>query len=191
LVAQENQVTVFERSPRAGGAFLLAGLAPRFQGVDANPASLHRFIAALEMRCRKAGVVFEFNREIGGDDDVLKGFDLVVLASGAKYLNGLGPVVNWVLEKGLAHLPLLRQLAASQRFRNWFYYKARRSTGRRLLRQIEGRIPVIVVGDAKSPGKSQEAILNAFESVIGYDKMIDRGAFGQRPLYSKPLVEAT
>src|SRR6185503_17114383 len=64
LVANENSVTVFERETRAGGALRYAGLAPRFQNVEAVQASLDAYIDELEHACRAKNVAFEYATSI-------------------------------------------------------------------------------------------------------------------------------
>ena len=166
LVASHNDVTVFERGPRAGGSFLLAGLAPKFQEVDAHPASLERYVARLEQACRDKGVTFEFNSDVGRAPERLAGFDLIVLATGAAYRWGIGAAVTSALKRGLFNTRAARRLASDPRLRDWFYYKARTPTASALKSRLTSDTRVIAIGDAKSPGKSQEAILSAFEAAL-------------------------
>ena len=56
LVAEGNTVTVFEKEPRAGGAFRYAGKAPLFQEVAASEQSFERYIADLVAACIRKGV---------------------------------------------------------------------------------------------------------------------------------------
>ena len=51
LVAEGNDVTVFEKDKRPGGAFRYAGKAPLFQEVAASEASFARYIADLTAAC--------------------------------------------------------------------------------------------------------------------------------------------
>jgi 2,4-dienoyl-CoA reductase-like NADH-dependent reductase (Old Yellow Enzyme family) len=166
LAAAHNEVTVFERASHAGGAFLIAGLAPKFQGVDANPASLERYIRRLEQQCREKGVTFVFDCDVGRQPERLGGFDLVVLAIGADYRWGLGSLAVRALRHGAFRWPGLRKLAASPRVRDWFYDKARVSPAARLRNCLPEGTRVLVIGDAKRPGKSQDAILDAFEAAL-------------------------
>ncbi len=64
LVAGHNDVTVFERASRAGGAFRTAGKAALFQEVRANPASFERYVDDLVAACTAKGVVFEFDADV-------------------------------------------------------------------------------------------------------------------------------
>lgn len=167
LVAANNKVTVFEKAPVSGGAFRLAGLAPKFQSVDADPSSLLCYIASLEERCRKAGVELRFNTS-ATDPRALDGFDLVVIAAGAAYRAGSGPIMRWMLRSGLFRLPGLRALASNPAVRDFFYYKARRGVGLEMRRRFEGHVPTIVIGDAQAAGKSAEAIASAFEAAMRF-----------------------
>ena len=73
LVAEGNEVTVFERADRAGGAFRHAGKAPLFQEVEANPLSLERFIAQLGEACTQKGVRFRFGTDVARAPDAARG----------------------------------------------------------------------------------------------------------------------
>lgn len=169
LVAARNTVTVFERGAESGGAFRLAGLAPLFQGVEANPALLLRHVAALERRCREQGVVFEFSCDVARRIELLDGFDRIVVAMGARYVPWLR-FMPALLRSGLAGAPVLRGLAARPGARAWFYRRARVSAAAPLLAGLaarpEGR-KVEVIGDAALPGKSDAAILGAFDAAFG------------------------
>jgi 2,4-dienoyl-CoA reductase-like NADH-dependent reductase (Old Yellow Enzyme family) len=165
LVAEHNTVTVFEKEAVAGGAFRLAGLAPKFQGVEADPMPLLRFIDRLERRCREAGAAFVFGCDISTEIGRLRGFDLIVLATGAQYRPGLG-FIPALLRAGVAKLPGLRWLATDDALRDWFYYRARVSRVEKLQRQLAGK-KVVVIGDALKPGKSVAAIRTAFEAAFG------------------------
>ena len=166
LTASHNTVTVFERQSRAGGSFLLAGLAPKFQEVEANPASLERYVARLEQACRDKGVKFEFNYDAERKPERLAGFDVIVMATGAAYRWGIGGAIDAALKRRLFGFPTARRFASDPRLRDWFYYKARISTAAALKSRLPATTRVIVIGDAKSPGKSTEAILSAFEAAL-------------------------
>src|SRR5205823_7107581 len=60
LVADGNEVTVFEKAKRPGGAFRYAGKAPLFQEVEANQKSFERYVADLAAACVRKGVTFRF-----------------------------------------------------------------------------------------------------------------------------------
>ena len=167
LMGEGNRVTVFEKAPCAGGSFLLAGEAPKFQEVEANPLSLKRYVNSMEALCRQAGVSFQFNFDLDRDRAALQEFDLIVLATGAIYRWKARHPIEWLLRSRLLHLPILCTLASSPRFRHWFYYKARRSAAESIRKKLDVEAPVIVIGDARKPGKSQEAILSAYEAATG------------------------
>lgn len=164
LVAHRNLVTIFEKHDTAGGAFRLAGLTPKFQGVEASPTSLPRYIASLERRCREAGAAFVFGCDIARDIGRLEGFDLIVLATGANYRAGLG-LIPALLRAGLARLPGLRSVASNPAIRDWFYHRARVSSARRLQNRFATKT-VLVIGDAATPGKSDAAIRSAFDAAL-------------------------
>ena len=166
LVAARNQVTVFERAVRAGGAFRLAGKAPLFQEVRANPASFARYIDDMVALCRQRGVTFRFGVDVLRSADALAPFDRVVIASGASYRLGLGRLATALLDRGLAHWPGLRALASHPAVREWFYHSARHGTGERLRRLARPGQKVVVIGDAATAGKSRPAIASAFEAAL-------------------------
>src|SRR6516165_8529573 len=128
LVAQGNDVTVFEKDKQPGGGFRYAGKAPLFQEVEANAASFERYIADLYQACLARGVTFRFGTDVRHARELLTTFDRIVIASGARYRFGLRPVATAMLEWGLGRWPGLRQLLSWTRFRNWFYYRARTGT---------------------------------------------------------------
>jgi 2,4-dienoyl-CoA reductase-like NADH-dependent reductase (Old Yellow Enzyme family) len=167
VAAAGNEITVFERSERFGGSLHHASLAPKFQSVDASPAVVARYIQSLEALCRHAGVKLKPSWSIATNGDDLRNFDLIVLAIGAEYRWAMGPAVKWSLERGLTHWPILKSLASSPRVRNWFYYKARRSRVVALERYLPVGVPVISIGDARKPGKCQQAVQSAFEAAWG------------------------
>jgi 2,4-dienoyl-CoA reductase-like NADH-dependent reductase (Old Yellow Enzyme family) len=166
LVADGNEVTVLEKDESPGGAFRLAGKAPLFQEVEAGQASFQRYIAGLHQACVQKGVRFRFATEVRVGGEELASFDRIVIASGASYRFGLGPIARAMLETGLARRPGLSTLFSSSRFRDWFYYEARVETASRFQKLGNGRQPVIAIGDAVRPGKSKEAIASAFEAAL-------------------------
>jgi 2,4-dienoyl-CoA reductase-like NADH-dependent reductase (Old Yellow Enzyme family) len=159
-VARDNDVTVFERESGPGGALRYAGLAPRFQGVEADRKALDDFIDELERACREKGVMIRYGTAVRDVSHIAQEFDQIVVATGAKYRFGAGSLVVSLLESGWGKSALARWLFRSMRVRNWFYYRARSSslpgTGR-----VEGG-KVQIIGDAKSPGKLREAIASAW-----------------------------
>src|SRR5262245_30078732 len=67
LVAEGNDVTVFEKEARAGGAFRYAGKAPLFQEVVASDASFARYIDDLVAACSGKGVEFRWRCDVAAD----------------------------------------------------------------------------------------------------------------------------
>lgn len=163
LMASANHVTVFERSTEVGGAFRLAGLAPRFQGVEADPASLIAYVQGLRRACEEQGVVFRLGCDPEASPSLLAGFDHVVVATGARYRWGLGGLVECALTSGLVRRWPWARLATADRVRDAFYYRLRRA------RDPAGRFgrAVEVIGDAHAPGKSEQAILSAYAAAYG------------------------
>ncbi len=166
LIAAGNRVVVFERSHRAGGAFRYAGKAPLFQEVEANPASFDRYIDLLVRACEQSGVVIRYNVDVADQPGALDGFERIVIATGARYRYGLGPLITSALDAGMSRWPGIRQLASANNFRNWFYYRAREGTAAALMQRLGPRPNMIAIGDAVKAGKSKEAIASAFEAAI-------------------------
>jgi hypothetical protein len=109
----------------AGGAFRRAGRAPRFQNVEADPASLRHYVDALVRECEQSGVRMVYRWRLNGDD--LKSLDHVVIATGAAYRLGLTAHASLLLRMRVFRLPFLGRIAAPPRVRQWFYESARRS----------------------------------------------------------------
>jgi dimethylglycine catabolism A len=166
LVAEGNDVTVFEKGNQPGGGFRYAGKAPMFQEVEANPASFERYVADLHKACRARGVIFRFGTDVRRERALLAAFDRIVIASGARYRFGLGPIATAMLDRGVGSWPGFRQLLSWTRFRNWFYYKARTGTAEELRMWGNQKQRVIAIGDAVRAGKSKEAISSAFEAAL-------------------------
>lgn len=162
-------VTVFECEQQAGGAFRYAGKAPLFQEVDANPASFERYIDLMVRACEQRGVAIRYAVNVADQPGVLDAFDRIIIATGARYRHGLGPLVRATLDAGVAHWPAIRRLASSNRFRNWFYYQAREGTAATLMQRLGSRPNMIAIGDAVKAGKSKEAIASAFEAAMHAD----------------------
>jgi dimethylglycine catabolism A len=165
LVAEENHVTVFEREGEAGGAFQFAAKAPLFQEVETDARSFARYVANLVATCQAKSVKFRFSTEVKTAAELL-GFDSIVIATGAEYRFGLGPLTKWLLNTGMARAPAIARLFRSTATRNWFYYTARRGTAARFRRLARPGQRVIVIGDAARAGKSKEAIAGAFQAAL-------------------------
>jgi 2,4-dienoyl-CoA reductase-like NADH-dependent reductase (Old Yellow Enzyme family) len=166
LVADANAVTVFEKSPRAGGAFRYAGKAPLFQEVAANEQSFARYVADLVAACQAKGVVFSLATDVAKRPELLAPFDRVVIASGAAYRFGLGVVANRMLDLGIARAPGFARLFSIPALRDWFYYRARRGTAGEIRPLTRPGQIVTVIGDAAKAGKSKAAIASAFEAAL-------------------------
>ena len=108
LVAAGNDVVVFERRQRAGGALRQAALAPMFQEVAANAGSIGRYIDALEEACRRAGVHIVYGTDVAEAPELLAGYDRIVVATGAHYRAGLGALAGVLLQTGAARWPGIR-----------------------------------------------------------------------------------
>jgi hypothetical protein len=166
LVADTNEVTVFEKESRPGGAFRYAGKAPLFQEVEASEESFARYIADLYKACVASGVSLRFNTDVLRDKSLLAPFDRIVIASGARYRYGIGPIVTKCLDWGIARWPGIAKLFSSDRLRKWFYYKARTATAGQFRPLAGGHQIVIAVGDAVCAGKSKDAVRSAFDAAL-------------------------
>jgi dimethylglycine catabolism A len=166
LAADGNAVTVFEREEEPGGAFRYAGKAPLFQEVEADERSLDAYIAELVRACTQKHVTFRFGIDVRRNPDLLAPFDRIIVATGARYRFGLGPLVALLLVSGLARWPGLRAILSSPRLRRWFYFRARRGTAEAFRRLVRSGQTIVAVGDAAKAGKSKEAIASAFSAAL-------------------------
>ncbi|HUI13653.1 MAG TPA: NAD(P)-binding protein [Xanthobacteraceae bacterium] len=166
LVAEGNSVTVFEKRAQTGGSFRYAGKAPLYQEVEASDRSFERYIADLTAACEQKGVVFRLATDVNALPGLLAPFDRVVVAAGAEYRFGLGPLAEWLLDHGLARAPGLKRLLSQSALREWFYYRARRGTGERFRHLAAPSQKFVVIGDAVEAGKSKPAITSAFEAAL-------------------------
>ena len=166
LVAEGNDVTVFEKDERAGGAFRYAGKAPLFQEVAASDASFDRYIGDLVAACTRNGVKFRFRCDVAAEPDVLTPFERIVIATGARSRFGLGPIAEKMLDWGIGRWPLVSRALSSGRVRDWFYYRARCATADRFRQLAKPGQSVVAIGDAMTAGKSKEAIASAFEAAL-------------------------
>ncbi len=166
LAAEGNAVTVFEKQARAGGAFRYTGKAPLFQEVEANETSFERYIADLVAACSLRGVDFRFATDVTVLPGLLAPFDRIVVATGAAYRFGLGALVEWALDCGVARSSLFAKLFSATAVRDWFYYRARRGTAAQFEYLVQPGQTVTVIGDAVKAGKSKQAIASAFEAAL-------------------------
>jgi hypothetical protein len=89
-----------------------------------------------------------------------------VIATGARYRFGLGPIARRMLDWGAGRWPGFSQLFSSPAFRDWFYYKAREGTAERFKQLAKPGQAVVAIGDAVLAGKSKQAIASAFEAAL-------------------------
>jgi 2,4-dienoyl-CoA reductase-like NADH-dependent reductase (Old Yellow Enzyme family) len=164
LVADGNRVTVFEREARSGGALRYAGYAPQFQNVEADQRALDAYLDELERACREKNVEFRFGTSIAALTDLPETFDRIIVATGATYKWRAAESVRKLLRLGFGKSAVARRLFRSARLRDWFYYRARRSTVPDL-GNLDGK-PIAVIGDAASPGKTRDAIESAFKAAL-------------------------
>jgi 2,4-dienoyl-CoA reductase-like NADH-dependent reductase (Old Yellow Enzyme family) len=166
LVAGPNRVTVFERQTMPGGAFRSTGKAPLFQEVPAEQASFDRYIEDMVAACMHKGVIFLYGVDVLKTPEPLATYDRVVIATGARYRFGLGNLPNLLLDHGAGKWPVLRWIFAMEGFRDWFYHRARRSTGDAARGIARPRQKIVVIGDALKAGKTRPAIASAFEAAL-------------------------
>ena len=166
LVADGNTVTVFEREAMPGGAFRYVGKAPLFQEVIARESSFDRYIANQVNACARKGVTFRYNTDVAKSPDLLTPFDRIVIASGAKYRLGLGPLAMLMLDLGVARWPGFTRIFSNEKVRDWFYHGARKATGETLKALAKPEQKIMVIGDALTAGKSRPAIASAFEAAL-------------------------
>jgi 2,4-dienoyl-CoA reductase-like NADH-dependent reductase (Old Yellow Enzyme family) len=175
LVADSNAVTVFEKSAMAGGAFRYTGKAPMFNDVAATQASFDRYVAGMVAACERKGVVFRFSTDVARAPDLLAPFDRIVIATGAAYRYGLGPIATAMLDLGAGHWPGVTHVLSLPKLRDWFYYRARKGNANRFKSLGRAGQRVVVIGDAIKAGKSKEAIASAFDAALLGDS---RDTFG-------------
>ena len=104
--------------------------------------------------------------DVADAPDVLAPFDRVVIATGARYRYGLGPIATTMLDRGAGRWPGFSRLLSASTFRDWFYYRARQGTADRFRRFTRQDQVVVAIGDAVQAGKSKPAIASAFEAAL-------------------------
>lgn len=161
-------MTVFERRARAGGAFHDVPRTPLFQNVEPRAYAFEALVDSLERRCREHGAELRYRTDALRDPGLLAGFDRVVIATGATYRVGLGPLIRALLRGGLLTRWPLRSLASRAAVRDWLYHRARRGVEAESVRQLASKVKLQVIGDAAAPGRSQAAIESAFRAA--YDR---------------------
>ena len=167
LVADGNTVTVFEREAVPGGAFRYVGKAPLFQEVMARESSFDRYIANQVNACTRKGVTFRYNTDVAKSPDLLAPFDRIVIASGAKYRFGLGPLAMLMLDWGVARWPGFAQnISRTKRCATGSITAPARPPATTLKALAKPEQKVMVIGDALTAGKSRPAIASAFEAAL-------------------------
>jgi dimethylglycine catabolism A len=116
--------------------------------------------------CVHKGVTFRYGVDIARSPGELANFDRIVVATGARYRFGLGPLPAMLLDRGVGHWPGLERIFKLPAFRNWFYDRARRATGDDFRGLARPGQKVTVIGDAIRAGKSRPAIASAFEAAL-------------------------
>jgi hypothetical protein len=112
------------------------------------------------------GVEFRFNTDTSERPDVLAPFDRLVIATGAAYRFGIGPIATKLLDWGVSRWPGFAWLFSNSSFRDWFYYRGRCGTAERFRALARPGQAVIAIGDSGRAGKSKQAIADAFEAAL-------------------------
>ncbi|MCZ9884705.1 oxidoreductase [Arthrobacter sp. B2a2-09] len=170
LTAPGNTVSVIDKRDQVGGNFLLTGKAPIFNDVKAAEPSFAAYISNLENECRRAGVRFHLGKAAQARLELLQEADLVVIAAGARYRAGLGPLVEKILNTAFMKSGAVKKVFSNQKVRDFFYYRLRVGRGNSLVRALglEG-LPsdrLVIIGDAAKAGKAREAITSAFDAAL-------------------------
>jgi 2,4-dienoyl-CoA reductase-like NADH-dependent reductase (Old Yellow Enzyme family) len=166
LVAEGNMVTVFEKAAVAGGAFRYAGKAPMFNDVAAAQQSFDSYIANMVAACEHKGVTFRYATDATRAPDLLGPFERIVIATGADYRFGLGPIAMALLDAGAGRWPGMIRVLSMPKLRDWFYYRGRRGSAERFKSLGKPGQRVLAIGDAVKAGKSKEAIASAFDAAL-------------------------
>ena len=162
-----NEVTVFEKREAAGGAFRYAGKAPLFQEVAASERSFERYIADLVAACTRKGVAFRFETDVTRQPELLAPFDRIVIATGARYRFGLGPVATTHARLGRRPLAgLCAALFACRRCATGSITAPGAERADRFKALAKPGQTVVAIGDAVAAGKSKPAIASAFEAAL-------------------------
>src|SRR5262249_1153363 len=116
--------------------------------------------------CTYKGVTFRFDSDVTRAPSLLAPFDRIVIATGADYRFGLGPLATRLLDWGAGRWPGVDRLLSLAAVRDWFYYQGREATGARFMRLVKPGQIAVVIGDAARPGKSKAAIASAFGAAL-------------------------
>ncbi|MFE4837409.1 NAD(P)-binding protein [Arthrobacter sp. NPDC056691] len=170
LTAAGNTVCVLDKRDHAGGNFLLTGKAPIFNDVEAAEPSFVAYIANLEKECRRAGVRFHLGKPAHARTELLQEADLIVIAAGARYRGGVGPLVEKILNTRFMKSGAVKKVFSNHKVRDFFYYRFRIGRGSSLVRSLGlTHLPsdrLMIIGDAAQAGKAREAITSAFEAAL-------------------------
>jgi hypothetical protein len=90
----------------------------------------------------------------------------VVIATGARYRLGFGWIIEYVLKAGWLKQGWLKTLAGSEWIRQAFYYDWREGRGADHDARLGAHPSVEVLGDARQAGKSEQAILAAYDAAL-------------------------
>jgi hypothetical protein len=104
--------------------------------------------------------------DVLSDPELLAPFNRIVVATGAAYPSGSGELAMGLLDLGAGRWPIVSRIMTKPAVREWFYYRARQSTAGDFTRLAKPGQIVIVIGDARKPGKSREAIASAFDAAL-------------------------
>jgi 2,4-dienoyl-CoA reductase-like NADH-dependent reductase (Old Yellow Enzyme family) len=167
LMAMANAVTIFEKSDQIGGAFRLVADAPLFQNVEPRAESFQDYVGSLHAMCVERGVRFEMKSDPLENVSLLEGYDHVVVASGAHYRWGLGPIITKMLELGMLRRGFLKQMAERKSVREYFYTHLRAGWKGDIGNTHNKDCSIDVIGDAAIPGRSENAIRSAYEAAFG------------------------
>lgn len=163
--AAHNNLTIFEREPRGGGALHLAGQVARFQNIRPTSESFDQFISSLEAICDVGGVERRYSVDPLSDPGMLANYDRIVIATGAR--PPLAGLVRAAISAGFLRSGPLAALAARERVRQWFYTRARKATGTEVAARLPAGVRVEIIGDASRPDKCAAAISSAFAAATG------------------------
>jgi hypothetical protein len=133
-------------------------------------------------------VTFRYQTDVASKPALLASFDRIVIATGAEYRFGLGPMAAVLLNWGAGRWPGLVPLFSRDAVRDWFYYKARKATAERFTKLVKPGQVAVAIGDAVHPGKSKQAIAAAFEAALLGHRRMSRDATDPPQASHRPAV---
>src|SRR5262245_25510106 len=92
----------------------------RWSRRSSDEASFERYVGDLVAQSPPKAVEFRFRYDVSKKPDALTPFDRIVIATGARYRFGLGPIAIKMLDWGIARWPLVSRVLSSPRIRDWF-----------------------------------------------------------------------